>query len=76
MEALGSCMTNKYSEGQPGARYYGGNENIDRMENLCRDRALQVGICRCEGGRTLWDAQKVLLPANGPRQAGAYTEGI
>lgn len=42
MEALGSCMTNKYSEGQPGARYYGGNENIDRMENLCRDRALAV----------------------------------
>lgn len=42
MEALGSCMTNKYSEGQPGARYYGGNENIDRMENLCRDRALKA----------------------------------
>ena len=30
MEALGSCLTNKYSEGQPGARYYGGNENIDK----------------------------------------------
>lgn len=42
MEALGSCMTNKYSEGQPGARYYGGNENIDRMETLCQNRALQV----------------------------------
>lgn len=40
MEALGSCLTNKYSEGQPGARYYGGNENIDRIELLCKARAL------------------------------------
>jgi len=42
MEALGSCMTNKYSEGQPGARYYGGNENIDRVELLCKKRALEA----------------------------------
>lgn len=42
MEALGSCMTNKYSEGLPGARYYGGNVNIDRMERLCQERALSV----------------------------------
>jgi len=42
MEAMGSCLTNKYSEGYPGARYYGGNEFIDKIENLCRDRALQV----------------------------------
>ena len=34
MEALGSIMTNKYSEGQPGKRYYGGNEHIDEMELL------------------------------------------
>ncbi|GBF90374.1 serine hydroxymethyltransferase [Raphidocelis subcapitata] len=40
MEVLGSCLTNKYSEGQPGARYYGGNENIDRVEFLCKARAL------------------------------------
>jgi len=40
LEALGSVMTNKYSEGYPGARYYGGNEFIDMAENLCRDRAL------------------------------------
>jgi glycine hydroxymethyltransferase len=32
LEALGSCMTNKYSEGLPGKRYYGGNEVIDRVE--------------------------------------------
>jgi len=40
MECLGSALTNKYSEGQPGARYYGGNEVIDQVENLCKDRAL------------------------------------
>ena len=40
MEALGSCLTNKYSEGQPNARYYGGNEFIDRIELICKDRAL------------------------------------
>merc|ERR1719408_1056184 len=42
MEVLGSCLTNKYSEGQPGARYYGGNEVIDKIENLCKDRALKA----------------------------------
>lgn len=40
MEALGSVMQNKYSEGYPGARYYGGNEHIDRAERLCQARAL------------------------------------
>jgi glycine/serine hydroxymethyltransferase len=30
-DALGSVMSNKYSEGYPGARYYGGNENIDKV---------------------------------------------
>ena len=40
MEAVGSVMTNKYSEGYPGARYYGGNEFIDQAEELCRNRAL------------------------------------
>ena len=42
MEALGSIMTNKYSEGQPGKRYYGGNEHIDEMELLCKSRALEL----------------------------------
>ncbi|XP_068655419.1 serine hydroxymethyltransferase 4 [Aristolochia californica] len=42
MEALGSALTNKYSEGMPGNRYYGGNEFIDEIENLCRSRALQA----------------------------------
>lgn len=42
MEACGSILTNKYSEGLPGARYYGGNEIVDVLENLCRDRALKA----------------------------------
>lgn len=42
MEALGTCLTNKYSEGLPGKRYYGGNEYIDKIENLCIERALSA----------------------------------
>merc|ERR1712227_907734 len=42
LECLGSVLTNKYSEGQPNARYYGGNEVIDKIENLCKDRALKA----------------------------------
>jgi len=41
MQAVGSCLTNKYSEGLPGRRYYGGNEVIDQLETLCQERALQ-----------------------------------
>lgn len=40
MEALGSHLTNKYSEGMPGARYYRGNQHIDEIETLCCERAL------------------------------------
>ncbi len=39
MEAVGSVLTNKYSEGYPGKRYYGGNEFVDEAEDLARDRA-------------------------------------
>jgi len=42
LEALGSELTNKYAEGYPGARYYGGNEVIDKVESLCRERALKL----------------------------------
>ena len=41
-DALGSPMSNKYSEGYPGARYYGGNEHIDAIEILCQQRALKT----------------------------------
>nr|DAD39387.1 TPA_asm: hypothetical protein HUJ06_013710 [Nelumbo nucifera] len=42
LEALGSHLTNKYSEGMPGARYYGGNQFIDQIETLCCGRALSA----------------------------------
>ncbi|KAH6865092.1 serine hydroxymethyltransferase-domain-containing protein [Alternaria rosae] len=42
LDALGSVMQNKYSEGYPGARYYGGNEHIDEAERLCQQRALKA----------------------------------
>ncbi|KAI5790630.1 serine hydroxymethyltransferase [Peziza echinospora] len=41
-DALGSPMSNKYSEGYPGARYYGGNQHIDSIEILCQKRALKA----------------------------------
>ncbi|WP_153463518.1 serine hydroxymethyltransferase [Sediminibacillus terrae] len=42
MEAQGSVLTNKYAEGYPGRRYYGGCEYVDVAENLARDRAKQL----------------------------------
>ena len=42
LQALGSELTNKYAEGYPGKRYYGGNKIIDKVENLCIDRALKL----------------------------------
>lgn len=42
LTALGSPLTNKYAEGYPGARYYGGNRFVDQIENLCRARALKL----------------------------------
>jgi glycine hydroxymethyltransferase len=41
-DALGSPMSNKYSEGYPGARYYGGNQHIDSIELTCQSRALKA----------------------------------
>lgn len=42
LEALGSELTNKYAEGYPGKRYYGGNEVVDKIELLAQDRALKL----------------------------------
>lgn len=42
LEALGSEFTNKYAEGYPGKRYYGGNEVVDKVENLAIERALKL----------------------------------
>ncbi len=45
LEAAGSVMTNKYAEGYPGKRYYGGCEFVDKAENLARERARQLFNC-------------------------------
>jgi glycine hydroxymethyltransferase len=42
MEAMGSCMTNKYAEGYPGARYYGGCQHVDETEQLAIDRLCEL----------------------------------
>ena len=42
LKALGSESVNKYAEGYAGARYYGGNEVMDQIENLCKERALKL----------------------------------
>lgn len=42
LEALGSELTNKYAEGYPRARYYGGNQVVDKIEELCKERALTL----------------------------------
>lgn len=45
MEAMGSVLTNKYAEGYPGKRYYGGCEKVDIVENLARERACELFNC-------------------------------
>jgi glycine hydroxymethyltransferase len=45
LEAMGSVLTNKYAEGYPGKRYYGGCEFVDVAENTARDRARQIFGC-------------------------------
>ncbi len=50
-QCLGSALTNKYAEGYPGKRYYGGNEYIDQVESLCQSRALAAyGLNPAEWG--------------------------
>lgn len=45
MQAMGSVLTNKYAEGYPGKRYYGGCEKVDIVEELARDRAKKLFNC-------------------------------
>jgi glycine hydroxymethyltransferase len=45
LEAMGSVLTNKYAEGYPGKRYYGGCEFVDVAETIARDRARQIFGC-------------------------------
>lgn len=45
MSAMGSTLTNKYAEGYPGKRYYGGCQHVDVVEDLARDRAMKLFGC-------------------------------
>ena len=50
MAAMGSHLTNKYAEGYPGKRYYGGCQYVDVVEDLARERAKEIiwmRICKC-----------------------------
>ena len=51
MAAMGSPMTNKYAEGYPGKRYYGGCENMDIVENLAIERAMEIACPEAEAGK-------------------------
>ncbi|ODV90660.1 hypothetical protein CANCADRAFT_109062 [Tortispora caseinolytica NRRL Y-17796] len=74
-DALGSPMCNKYSEGYPGARYYGGNQHIDRIERLCQERALAtfnvtpdkwgVNVQTLSGSPANLQVYQALMPVHG-----------
>ncbi|XP_075958253.1 serine hydroxymethyltransferase, mitochondrial-like [Anarhichas minor] len=68
LEAQGSCLNNKYSEGYPGQRYYGGAEIVDKIELLCQKRALfAFGL-----DPSLWGVN-VQLYSGSPANFAAYT---
>ena len=60
MQAMGSCLTNKYAEGLPGKRYYGGCQVVDRVEDLARERL-----------KALFDAEWVNVQPHSGAQANA-----
>ena len=61
MEATGSVLTNKYSEGYPGKRYYGGNEVVDQAEELARDRV--KALFGAEHANVLSMGGRIVAPA-------------
>ena len=70
-EACGSILTNKYAEGFPGHRYYGGCEVVDEVENLAIDRACELFGCKFanvqphSGSQANAAAYRALLPEGG-----------
>ncbi|CAH8451744.1 unnamed protein product [Schistosoma turkestanicum] len=75
LECLGSCLTNKYSEGYPFARYYGGNEVIDAIETLAQSRLLDLFGLKIPGaalGDAAWGVN--VQPYSGsPANFAVYT---
>jgi glycine hydroxymethyltransferase len=68
LQALGSELTNKYAEGYPGRRYYGGNTIIDKVELLCIERALKLFKLKKEN----WHVNVQLLSGS-PANFALYT---
>lgn len=68
LEAMGSCLTNKYAEGYPGKRYYGGCEVVDKVEQLAIDRAKQLfgaehaNVQPHSGAQANFEAYMALIP--------------
>src|SRR2546430_15449874 len=71
LDAMGTIFTNKYSEGYPGRRYYGGNENVDDVERLAQGRARRVfrGAHRHRPPGSRTPPNIPLLPAPSPPRA-------
>lgn len=75
-EALGSAMTNKYSEGYPGKRYYGGQEFTDAVESIAIDRAKQLFKCAFANVQPLSGAPANLAVYTGLLEPGDTVLGM
>ena len=75
LEAQGSVLTNKYAEGYPGRRYYGGCEFVDVAERLAIDRAKQLFSCEYANVQPSSGSQANQGAFHGTDQAGRYDSG-
>ena len=85
MEACGTVLTNKYSEGYPGKRYYGGNQVVDKIESLCIKRSLEafnlsssewaVNVQPYSGSPANFEVYTALLGPNGKLMGLALSHG-